>query len=224
MRVGVDMAVSEHYGHSMFEAPAVFELANDGELQYTAEPPDAERERGRARARSWPGYAYWPPSAKRCHCAACLTAVVGCPWCAAGSSGPRLPPPPVTTVAPSPWSAVGGAAGPPAQPVWRHGCHQPAAPGWGQRAHGNKAAREGGRCPRRGPTGGVVLWGRPSGWMRSSRPWGPRQERPSCGGAACSSMTGWDATPRAAQSWTPAGPRSRSWSRGMWRAGPAAYW
>jgi ferredoxin len=48
------MVVSEHYGNSMFEAPAVFELDDDGELQYVAEPPDAERERVQQAVRACP--------------------------------------------------------------------------------------------------------------------------------------------------------------------------
>ncbi len=42
MKVQVDMAVCERYGHCVFEAPAVFELDDDGELQYVTEPPDEE--------------------------------------------------------------------------------------------------------------------------------------------------------------------------------------
>jgi ferredoxin len=54
MKVHVDLAVCERYGHCVFEAPAVFELDDDGELQYVAEPPDAELTRVQQAARACP--------------------------------------------------------------------------------------------------------------------------------------------------------------------------
>ena len=54
MRVEVDMAVCERYGHCVFEAPAVFELDDDGELHYVAEPSDAELLRVQQAARACP--------------------------------------------------------------------------------------------------------------------------------------------------------------------------
>ncbi len=54
MRVAVDLAVCQRYGHCVFEAPAVFELDDDGELHYDAEPADAELDRVRAAARVCP--------------------------------------------------------------------------------------------------------------------------------------------------------------------------
>jgi ferredoxin len=54
MKVHVDLAVCERYGHCVFEAPAVFELDDDGELQYVAEPPDEELPRVQQAARACP--------------------------------------------------------------------------------------------------------------------------------------------------------------------------
>ena len=54
MKVHVDMAVCERYGHCVFEAPAVFELDDDGELQYEPAPAGAELPRVQQAARACP--------------------------------------------------------------------------------------------------------------------------------------------------------------------------
>jgi ferredoxin len=54
MKVHVDLAVCERYGHCVFEAPAVFELDDDGELQYVADPPGGELPRVQQAARACP--------------------------------------------------------------------------------------------------------------------------------------------------------------------------
>jgi ferredoxin len=54
MRVEVDLAVCERYGHCVFEAPAVFELDDDGELQYGPAPADDELPRVQQAARARP--------------------------------------------------------------------------------------------------------------------------------------------------------------------------
>lgn len=54
MKVEVDMAVCERYGHCVFEAPEVFELDDEGELHHVAEPPDDELARVQQAARACP--------------------------------------------------------------------------------------------------------------------------------------------------------------------------
>lgn len=52
--VRVDLTVCERYGHCCFEAPTVFELDDDGELQYVADVDAALRPQVEAAARACP--------------------------------------------------------------------------------------------------------------------------------------------------------------------------
>lgn len=54
LKVSVDLTVCERYGHCCFEAPTVFELDDDGELQYVSTPDDALRTQVEAAARACP--------------------------------------------------------------------------------------------------------------------------------------------------------------------------
>ncbi|MGL5816691.1 MAG: ferredoxin [Phycicoccus sp.] len=54
MKISVDLAVCERYGHCCFEAPTVFELDDDGELHYVADVDDSLAPQVGAAARSCP--------------------------------------------------------------------------------------------------------------------------------------------------------------------------
>jgi ferredoxin len=54
MKITVDLAVCERYGHCCFEAPTVFELDDDGELQYLTDVEDGLRPEVEAAARACP--------------------------------------------------------------------------------------------------------------------------------------------------------------------------
>jgi ferredoxin len=54
MKITVDLAACERYGHCCFEAPTVFELDDDGELQYVPDVDDALRPEVGAAARACP--------------------------------------------------------------------------------------------------------------------------------------------------------------------------
>jgi ferredoxin len=54
MKIDVDLTVCERYGHCCFEAPTVFELDDDGELQYVSEPDEALRPQVEGAARACP--------------------------------------------------------------------------------------------------------------------------------------------------------------------------
>lgn len=54
MKVSVDMDTCERYGHCCFEAPTVFELDDDGELQYRTDVDDVGADELSAAARACP--------------------------------------------------------------------------------------------------------------------------------------------------------------------------
>jgi ferredoxin len=54
MKITVDLAACERYGHCCFEAPTVFELDDDGELQYVPDVDDVLRPEVEAAARACP--------------------------------------------------------------------------------------------------------------------------------------------------------------------------
>ena len=54
LKVSVDLTVCERYGHCCFEAPTVFELDDDGELQYVSAPDETLHLQVGAAARACP--------------------------------------------------------------------------------------------------------------------------------------------------------------------------
>ncbi|TXN31268.1 ferredoxin [Lacisediminihabitans profunda] len=44
IKIQVDMALCQHYGQCVFEAPNVFHLNDDDKLEYLAEADDSERD------------------------------------------------------------------------------------------------------------------------------------------------------------------------------------
>lgn len=54
LKVSVDLTVCERYGHCCFEAPTVFELDDDGELEYVTEVDERLRPQVEAAVRACP--------------------------------------------------------------------------------------------------------------------------------------------------------------------------
>ncbi|MET3768359.1 ferredoxin [Marisediminicola sp. UYEF4] len=44
IKIEVDMALCQHYGQCVFEAPSIFKLNDDDKLEYLASADDSERD------------------------------------------------------------------------------------------------------------------------------------------------------------------------------------